>query len=82
LLPSWKKQLLAHADLLLTVSRNSFYYQPVEADESELREAVNQLTAQFPTYGSRQLAAQLRRVSYLLLALWGKYTLHTSCLDL
>jgi len=40
---SWKKQLLAHDDLLPAVSRNSFYYQPAEADESELREAVNQL---------------------------------------
>jgi putative transposase len=51
---------------LLTVSRSSFYYQPAEADESELREAVNQLAAQFPTYGSRRLAAQLRRAPYKL----------------
>jgi len=42
---------------LLAVSRNSFYYQPAEADESELREAVNQPAARFPTYGSRRLAA-------------------------
>jgi hypothetical protein len=55
------KQLLAHADLLPAVSRNSFRYQPAKADESELREAVNQLEAQFPTYGSRRHAAQLRR---------------------
>lgn len=51
---------------LLTVSRSSFYYQSAEADESELREAVNQLAAQFPTYGSRRLAAQLRRAPYKL----------------
>jgi transposase InsO family protein len=51
---------------LLTVSRSSFYYQPAEADESDLREAVNQLAAQFPTYGSRRLAAQLRRAPYKL----------------
>ena len=51
---------------LLIVSRSSFYYQPAEADESELREAVNQLAAQFPTYGSRRLAAQLRRAPYEL----------------
>jgi putative transposase len=51
---------------LLTVSRSSFYYQPAEADESELREAINQLAAQFPTYGSRRLAAQLRRAPYKL----------------
>jgi hypothetical protein len=59
--PLGKKQLLAHADLLPAVSRNSFYYQPAEADESELRETVNQLEEQFPIYGSRRLAAQLRR---------------------
>ena len=46
---------------LLTISRSSFYYQPTEADESKLREAINQLAAEFPIYGSRQLAAQLRR---------------------
>ena len=51
---------------LLTVPRSSFYYQPAEADESELREAINQLAAQFPTYGSRRLAAQLRRAPYKL----------------
>jgi transposase-like protein len=61
LLASWKKQLLARADFLPAVSRNSFYYQPAEADESELREPVNQFEEQFPTYGSRRLAAQLRR---------------------
>jgi hypothetical protein len=46
---------------LPAVSRNSFYYQPAEADESELREPVNQLEEQIPIYGSRRLAAQLRR---------------------
>jgi len=61
LLASWKKQLPARADLLPAASRNSFYYQPAEADESELREPVNQFEEQIPTYGSRRLAAQLRR---------------------
>jgi len=51
---------------LLTVPRSSFYYQPAEADEGGLREAINQLAAQFPTYGSRRLAAQLRRAPYKL----------------
>jgi transposase InsO family protein len=51
---------------LLTVSRSSFYYRSAEAAESELREAVNQLAAQFPTYGSRRMAAQLRRPPYKL----------------
>jgi len=51
---------------LLAAPRSSFYYQPAGADESELHEAVNQLAAQFPTYGSRRLAAQLRRAPYEL----------------
>jgi putative transposase len=82
LLTSWKKQLLARADSLPAISRSNFYYQPAEADESEMREAVNQLAAQFQTYGSRRLATQLRRAPYLLLALRGKYTLQVSRLDL
>jgi transposase InsO family protein len=51
---------------LLAISRSSFYYQPTEADESVLHEAVNQLAAQFPTYGSRRLAEQVRRAPYKL----------------
>ena len=51
---------------LLAIPRSSFYYQPAAADERELREAVNQLAAQLPTYGSRRLAAQVRRAPYEL----------------
>jgi putative transposase len=51
---------------LLAAPRSSFYYQPAKADESDLHKAVNQLAAQFPTYGSRRLAAQLRRAPYKL----------------
>ena len=51
---------------LLAIPRSSFYYQPQEADESQLRKAVNKLAAQFTTYGSRRLAAQVRRAPYKL----------------
>ncbi len=51
---------------LLKVTRSSFYYQPVVTDESDLHEAVNRLAAEFPTYGSRRLAAQLRRAPFRL----------------
>ena len=51
---------------LLAVSRSSLYYQPRATDETQLREAINQLAAQFPTYGSRRLAAQLERAPYQL----------------
>ena len=55
--------LLCH---LLEVPRSSFYYKPAEADQSQLYEAVNELAVQFPTYGSRRLAAQLRRAPFQL----------------
>src|SRR4029453_12767241 len=61
LLASWKKQLPARADLLPGASRHSFSNKPGEGDGKELREPVNQFEEQFPTYGSRRLAAQLRR---------------------
>lgn len=51
---------------LLAVSRSNFYYQPKAIDETQLQEAINQLAAQFPTYGSRRLAAQLQRAPYQL----------------
>jgi len=51
---------------LLAVTRSSFYYQPIVTDETELREAINQLAAQFPTYGSRRMSAQLRRAPFQL----------------
>jgi hypothetical protein len=41
---------------LLQVSRSSYYYEPVEPDESTVREALEKLAAEFPTYGSRRLA--------------------------
>jgi hypothetical protein len=64
MLTSWKGQLLAHADPVFeqeAVSHNAFHYRSAEAYESWLREALDQLEAQFPTYGSQRLAAQLRR---------------------
>jgi putative transposase len=46
---------------LLALSRSSWYYASVERDESELQKAVEQVVVQFPTYGSRRVAHQLRR---------------------
>lgn len=40
---------------------SSFYYQPTGKDAQELREALHEIAAEFPRYGSRRLAAQLRR---------------------
>jgi len=49
---------------LLSVFRSNFYYQSANADDSQQLEVVNRLAARVPTYGSRGLAAQLRRAPY------------------
>ena len=46
---------------LLDLPRSSWYYRSVERDEAELRQAVEQVVEQFPTYGSRRVAHQVRR---------------------
>jgi putative transposase len=49
---------------LLGLTRSTYYYQPVQADEVELREAIEDLAGQFPTYGTRRITHQLRRSPY------------------
>jgi putative transposase len=46
---------------LLALPRSSWYYRSVERDERDLQKAVEQVIGQFPTYGSRRVAHQLRR---------------------
>lgn len=48
------------------VARSSYYYQNAEPDEAELRlrAAVEQVAAEWPTYGCRRLTHQLRRQGY------------------
>ena len=46
---------------LLALPRSSWYYRSVERDERDLQKAVEQVVGQFPTYGSRRVAHQLRR---------------------
>ena len=46
---------------LLQLARSSYYDETVEPDESTVRKALEKLAAEFPTYGSRRLSAQLRR---------------------
>jgi transposase InsO family protein len=49
---------------VLDVSRSSYYYQPAERDEQELRAAISNLAAQWPTYGYRRITAELRRADW------------------
>jgi len=49
---------------MLELSRSTYYYQPVQADESELQAAIEDLAGQYPTYGTRRITHQLRRAPY------------------
>ena len=46
---------------LLELARSTYYYQAVERDESDLEEAIEDVTGKFPTYGTRRVSKQLRR---------------------
>lgn len=52
---------------LLGVSRSSYYYAANKPEEDEVRQAMEELAAGFPTYGSRRLTAQIRRDPYKLI---------------
>jgi transposase InsO family protein len=49
---------------LLELSPSTYYYRPVQADESELEAAIEEIAGQFPIYGTRRVAKQLRRPPY------------------
>ena len=46
---------------MLRCARSSYYYQGLEVDEAELEAAIEAVMAEWPTYGSRRVTAQLRR---------------------
>ena len=51
---------------LLDLPRSSYYYQPTERGDVVLRQAIESIAAEFPTYGSRRITQQLRRPPYQL----------------
>lgn len=46
---------------VLGLPRSSAYYQPQPREDRPVREALMELAGQWPTYGYRRLAAQLKR---------------------
>lgn len=46
---------------LLELPRSSYYYQPVQVDETEVETAIDAIAGQFPTYGTRRVKHQLQR---------------------
>jgi putative transposase len=51
---------------LLDLSPSTYYYRPVQRDESELEAAIEEIAGQFPIYGTRRVTNQLRRSPYRL----------------
>lgn len=52
---------------LLELAPSTYYYRPVQSDESELEEAIEEIAGQFPVYGTRRVTNQLRRSPYRLM---------------
>jgi putative transposase len=46
---------------LLGCARSSYYYQPQPGDDSQLSKLIEETVGQWPTYGYRRIAAQIRR---------------------
>jgi len=51
---------------LLELSPSTYYYRPVQSDESELEAAIEEIAGQYPIYGSRRVTNQLWRSPYRL----------------
>lgn len=49
---------------LVELPRSTYYYRSHRADESQLVTDMEQVVGQYPTYGSRRVAHQLRRAPY------------------
>ena len=49
---------------VLKLAKSSYYYQVVEVDETEIEAAIEEVAGRFPTYGTRRIAQQLRRLPY------------------
>jgi len=46
---------------ILGCSRSSYYHLGMPTDETDLEQAIDDVTGEWPTYGSRRVTAQLRR---------------------
>jgi putative transposase len=52
---------------LLDLPRSTYYYPPVQTDESAIEAAIDEIAGQFPTYGTRRVTHQLRRSPHEIL---------------
>ncbi len=51
---------------LLDLPRSSFYYQVEASDESDCKDAIQEIAGQWPRYGYRRITVQLRRDKQLV----------------
>ena len=58
---------LANVCRVLGLPHSTLYYQAQPRADQEVRQAIEAVAQQFPTYGSRRVAAQVRRAPYRLL---------------
>jgi putative transposase len=49
---------------VLGLPRSSYYYCTQTKQEDELKDAIQSVAGQFPTYGTRRITHQLRRLPY------------------
>lgn len=49
---------------ILDLPRSSYYYHAQVKQENDLKTAIQSVAGQFPTYGTRRITRQLRRVPY------------------
>jgi len=49
---------------LVNLPRSTYYYRSQKADESQLQADMEQVVGQYPRYGTRRVAQQLRRAPY------------------
>jgi len=61
--PTYRKLSLARQAELLGISRRSLYYElvPVDRETLDLMHRIDKIHTDWPTYGTRTIAAQLRR---------------------
>jgi putative transposase len=52
---------------VIALPRSSYYYAAVEGQDTALKAAIESVAAEFPTYGSRRVTAQLKRIAPELL---------------
>lgn len=66
--PAYSMLSVTEQARVLGISRGSLYYQPVPVDPEtlDLMHRIDKIHTDWPTYGARTIAAQLRRETGLL----------------